>query len=657
MADEPQGRWSSEAFDILRVFRRVGRSFVGLLVLEIAWPMLLEVLARFAVKDAAGNQFLTFDWLLSSTGQPVTVSVQSIYTIGALLILLVWTYYSDLYQYLWVPITAVLKRLVVVSCYVAMAIVGVLNGLLELAFKLTGLSYSARRERRLRKKLDDKKIKREDFDKPQSDTHKSTRWIIEEELKREIPDRSWMLLRAGWQAVNNILAVIYSAGPIGFVPLVSRANSEDIPRDDSLWRIFLPAINQIKVQLPQIEVIERIAFPIVRPQFTVSTPRGAERLRWLRDLDVLIWGSYAADDPGILWLNIQRRPHRAALPAAKSAENVWWSKSADLARDARPLQFHAVPDLIAITRTPHITRGSLFPDKLDFGLTSIAVSPHDRREIYATALLLIMLVLTDHWERRQRRLSSVLGPILGTTYDRLAVDPLAQNAVMEHLAYDVFLSLPDRPLTRPSRFSAKVLLTEVVSEWVGQQLAFDRAFWPIERVDARQVRLLARQLLPVAAKCAQLLPDAPVYLYRLGAIHCLLGQRAAALCSFRAAGKLEKDFDQLNDDERRQRFVAFATAQDERDNPLAQSEELTWARFAAGVARGLLTLPSLAQPHRETEFWDRLDAKFTVIDEIRTAEVQRGSTWYEVEWTALSIIRELRAEARARREPQAPTSA
>ena len=51
MESKAEGKWMAEAFDFLRLFRRVGRNGFGLLILEIGWALLVLLLGQLPHPD------------------------------------------------------------------------------------------------------------------------------------------------------------------------------------------------------------------------------------------------------------------------------------------------------------------------------------------------------------------------------------------------------------------------------------------------------------------------------------------------------------------------------------------------------------------------------------------------------------------------------
>ncbi len=81
MGEKPEGKWAIEAFDFLRLFRRIGRSFVGLLFLEFGWTAYTLLLQR--VMTTPWTLKITLPpWLGIHTPLDFPINVSTIYAVG-----------------------------------------------------------------------------------------------------------------------------------------------------------------------------------------------------------------------------------------------------------------------------------------------------------------------------------------------------------------------------------------------------------------------------------------------------------------------------------------------------------------------------------------------------------------------------------------------
>src|SRR6266404_9475379 len=97
---KPEGTWAIEAFDFLRLFRRVGKSFLGLLLLQIGWTVYILLLDKIigANPDPASTAIPL--WPRSALRLPLAFSSNTFLVVGSILIVVGWVFYSGFYQYL-----------------------------------------------------------------------------------------------------------------------------------------------------------------------------------------------------------------------------------------------------------------------------------------------------------------------------------------------------------------------------------------------------------------------------------------------------------------------------------------------------------------------------------------------------------------------------
>lgn len=52
MSEKSEAKYAAEAFELFRLFDRIGRSFYGLLLLEIGWLLILILAAKLTGEKA-----------------------------------------------------------------------------------------------------------------------------------------------------------------------------------------------------------------------------------------------------------------------------------------------------------------------------------------------------------------------------------------------------------------------------------------------------------------------------------------------------------------------------------------------------------------------------------------------------------------------------
>src|SRR5919198_2335240 len=115
MGDKPESKWAVEAFDFLRLFRRVGRSFVGLLFLAIGWTLYMILVGK-VVGEQPNPYVIDVPLPARVPAQaPLTVplTLPTFYLVGLFLLLLGWGVYSGFYRYVSAPFGLIIKPVVV----------------------------------------------------------------------------------------------------------------------------------------------------------------------------------------------------------------------------------------------------------------------------------------------------------------------------------------------------------------------------------------------------------------------------------------------------------------------------------------------------------------------------------------------------------------
>lgn len=111
MSEKSEAKYAAEAFELFRLFDRIGRSFYGLLLLEIGWLLIL-ILAAKLTGEKAGPPMLAVP-MPTVIGPPYLrfedVRITAVSVVGGILIFAGWVFYSRLHHYLVVPFALLLR--------------------------------------------------------------------------------------------------------------------------------------------------------------------------------------------------------------------------------------------------------------------------------------------------------------------------------------------------------------------------------------------------------------------------------------------------------------------------------------------------------------------------------------------------------------------
>jgi len=283
--------------------------------------------------------------------------------------------------------------------------------------------------------------------------------------------------------------------------------------------------------------LDWIRFKFLPLHFLASTPERAEFIRRLFQLDVLLWGSYATDDEGTIWLNIQQQ-----LKTYES-NNERWEESSSGEVD-------------------------LFPGILALDAPAVALSQDDPAEAHTLLLVVIILILQNRWNLRQESSSR--------NFDRLYFMHHKLPEILNKLVYDAFLSITDKRLARDFLPPTNVLLTEIIGQWVGHQLN--------KHASATLTSQSLARLQAIANRCAELVPDRAEHFYRLGAYKCLIEDNAGAHNAFRKAGVLDAKGQEVDPGMDQARFDMGL---DDAEREVGMKRRFALAKCAAYAARAL----------------------------------------------------------------------
>ena len=492
--ESKDAKWAGELYSFIQLFRRESSHFLGLIILEIGWAVLMSLLLPLLPEGSFARTKLPF-----------------VLVAGALTIAAIWLLFSGLIYYAWLilkrPVRAVLI-LILQALWFLVDIVADVSASIEIR------SLKSRRGADYRGKL--KQVAKQTASnrgrkaKSVRGNRELARLLRRREIRNALGLRSIKIADGFKDKFSKRLAWLVSTGRIGLAPLYSYTYQEDEKAVKASMQLFTLASSRLSLTLRQHPAARRVGFSVLPPQVPVRNNVQAQVMRWLFDFDALLWGSYVSSEPPRIWLNIERRL------APISAD------STDSERRAEIEAFRA---------------GQVGDD-----LAMVTIDQRDPLDAYIVLLVTLIEALRSRELKRFRLYPKV--------FDSLALSARSERqAISRHLVRDVLLRLPPMERTVPALVtvaqidarpeppvetemtpSAKSVLVAYVSQWLDEQLGSAINEW---KGDLEPLRDVAR-------KCQKLLPDDAGPHYRLAVLNCLLDEKEDDARSELEKG-LEKD--------------------------------------------------------------------------------------------------------------------
>ncbi len=555
MAENSGGKWAAEVYDLLRLFRRIGRSVIGLLFLELGWLLYITALSKLAYNTSTGSGTtatasrgltLEFPWPTGSFAQPfklVNVQLVALYFSGALLILAAWLFYSGMYRYLSVPLWAILKVVAIIVYVVVVVIAAIINIpmlLFTVPLERWQLNTYLKKNGFTNEVLQGMDIEKRENIRKDALEKISGRWVIRENARG---------------ALTSFVSRSISRGKIGIAYLVSDTYDEDLQASKIPRQAFSYGIERLKYKMRNFDLVNFVKYDFLPPQIIISNSKRAEIIRRLFGLDVLLWGSYVAGNKDIIWLNIQ--VNRTLISAAERKNE---KKTEDEKEKER-----------------EVDESRIFPHRFDINPQTILMNQNEPLDAYAVIFLSMLIVLQIHRKKRE-------DDRLMRSLDRIAVAWHRKDDIIFRFIEDTFLPIPDNRELRDDFIpSTRSFLVEMVGKWLGNVV--NPVTYKSGPLVIGRAHPSFKKLHPVAQKCVKLMPHVSVHYYRLGAIECLLGNKVQAVDAFKQARKLEVGIDKLryiHDTSAADIIVIFA-----RPNFDTDRQSIALAQFTALSARAI----------------------------------------------------------------------
>jgi hypothetical protein len=545
MAEESESKSISQVLDILKLFQRFGRSFTGLLLLELGWTLILTLAAKLAGEKAEAPKI-----------QHVPFTV--IWLIGSAVVFVGWGIYSRLFAYFIVPLIVALKPIV----DVAFVLVAVLLGLLQLTLAPLVLPLHAWMVRRWIKHYKEAWIRKNISRDPATGTPSEdpeaayARWLEKFEqdhgkkaLEGVASDKIFLkksFLRNFSQFLGEkLLTPVHSGVRIGLAPMESYVLNEHLVVPKRAIQQYGTAIANVKARLRNVKGIEHIRFVTLPSQFGISTREQAAFASRLFGLDTVLWGRYGDTDEQYACVYIYDH-HPQRLPKKDDESGLGY------------------PEILF----PSVLGGSVVPE-----IPAISFSPQSAKQLHVVLLAAVLRTLESRHSRGPRRWLKSWDEIYYSSSDAI-------NQILAYLVFEVFPLLPDQVVQGDIIPTADAVLVDLAGRWIGHQF-LGTLISGENRWETTGKQRFARQLHSVLSKCSQLMPNRPEHFYRRGAVSCILGEKLCAIHDFQEAGRL----DALSDNLRwNGPIVAAETALNALDRASGTEQDVAVALFAAQAA-------------------------------------------------------------------------
>jgi hypothetical protein len=96
VAEDASSKQASQTVEYLKLFQQIGRTFLGLLLIEIGWTVFLVLATKLTGSESGAPTIGTFSFV-------------AVWVYGAVILAVFWGFYSHLIQYVASPIVVILK--------------------------------------------------------------------------------------------------------------------------------------------------------------------------------------------------------------------------------------------------------------------------------------------------------------------------------------------------------------------------------------------------------------------------------------------------------------------------------------------------------------------------------------------------------------------
>ena len=478
-----QGKWVAEVYDLLRLFRLVGRSVAGLFLIIVLWSSFLSLIIKPLASGDPASIHNAFSQLVGTEKVPLI----NIWLLGTAFIVVWWAWWSGAHFLIAAPVMHFAHTV----APIAIIFIRLILSPFRASWILVSTPIEARRIRHWLGTLSEEK-----------------RGYLETKLPM-LKNRKWYAENSGFSHewlldwVNlKIDRLGLFHGRLGIAPILSQSYSEETLAAKAPPQALTWAVQRAGLHLGSVGRLKFLSIVQLPELFAVQNSSHASFVRWLFRCDVLIWGSYVTNRNGELWLNLSLSNEKVSPEASAHT---------------------ASPDEL----TSEADSEQLFPIVANLRLPTVTVSQNEPRDIYATLLLAIFALLKNR--QQHPKINGAVG------YDLLQHTSTEENKVWYLFLNDAFSDWHD-PIIRSTFLPLREAATRLVGAWLGSQ------FSPICKPSEKMLNYLHF----LALRCVTLLPTESVNWYRLGAIKCAIGSVAEGFDCYRKAMYLELDSPTVN---------------------------------------------------------------------------------------------------------------
>jgi hypothetical protein len=599
MAEESGPRPISQTLELMSLFQRFGKTFLGLLLIEIGWTAVLVLATKLTDSEHGAP----------SIGQ---VSFIRLWIYGAVILAVFWGFYSRLIYVIMSPIMLMLKF----ASNIIFTLVAVFLVILDNAI----LNHIVRpiREALIQRQL---KLDKADWigknaksqSSPEANESYET-WVSKEkeiiakryiserytsksslasldanpayaDALRNYAERAWKnnaankvflkensLERLVQVIGKNFLTPLHTGVVVGVALLVrySRDGQDSISDGMPLQQLG-DAITSARARLSQLSGIAYVALRPLPSLFRIETLGRARFARFFFQLDALIWGRYTNEQQQLAQVHI-------VTPGAIRLEN-----------DDVCYRYHR-----AIF--PWVIDDTFFDD-----ISSFIVAVDNPVETHIVMCIGLLKALIGRERGRKKFLGS---------WDEYRTSLGDARRILIHLAFDVLPLVCAADVAPGILPRAPEVLADTISRWVGYQIGTSSRSEEEDKWIEQEKELFVPQLHTLVGRCARWTPQNAAHFYRLGALSCVMGEPENALVEFRHAAILERN---------NQRVRPFRAANEAKATLRGTPDHFALACFAAHAACAIYT----GGGHLIQEHMEEFDLKIMYGDRPAIALVQK----------------------------------
>lgn len=526
--DKNSGKWASEVFDFIRLLKRTGSSFFGLLILELGWILFLMLISRiYPVGDNPPPPTI-----LLPSGKDIQIA--QLLLPGVLIVFILWFFGSGFYIYLWIPLSLVIKLIVMLVLFLITALAWLVNAFI---FPVTKLIEN-RLVANFLKNSDSEKKQKNIADREKSwmsllelyidwKNREKIREVFGKDVERalysdnvsedesaqiikfrvrdlasrevaleEIKFRAWFLFIWVGSIFRVPISSFFSQANIGIAPIQSFSYDEEQTSIKLAAQVFSTAIDWTRWALKDIDAVEYVKFHILPEHVIPKDAVGAQKIKNWLNFDVLFWGSYITGSNKKIWINTS-----ANLP---NSDNEEYSKT-------EKWEERAIPKLFL----------------RDYKVEPFVLAIDHDKPWQTYAILALALIMTIQ-SRKQR-------------YEKDLIDKLSNDGskkidlIISKLIRDIFekMSTSKEKSNYPS---IEELMIDVAGNWIGYKIG--DILVRDETVDfVSKNRLVFYKILQ---DCINRKPTITENYYRAGMLACFAEREEDALKLFSDVGSYEE---------------------------------------------------------------------------------------------------------------------